>query len=165
MTTPSFSVLYTDWLVKKLSELITLYSNPNIALRLSVDPGGCHGFEYKTSLTTLPSPLKVTTLPDEAPPALNTSSGDPNAMPSPLPPGVEPLTAQETEVKLEENDTVFVTNGSPSVRVVMDTQSLDLLKFGKVDFINDLMGSQFKVVDNPNASSSCGCGTSFDIKD
>lgn len=46
----------------------------------------------------------------------------------------------------------------------MDGPSLDLLKGSKVDFTMELIGSQFKITDNPYASSSCGCGTSFDIK-
>ena len=36
------------------------------------------------------------------------------------------------------------------------------LPFTVVDFINDLLGSYFKV-SNPNASSTCGCGTSFSV--
>ena len=51
-----------------------------------------------------------------------------------------------------------------SARVVLDEPSLELLKGSKVDYTMELIGSQFKIVDNPAASSSCGCGTSFDIK-
>jgi len=47
-------------------------------------------------------------------------------------------------------------------RLVVDEVSLDLLAGAEVDFVEDLMGSYFKV-SNPNASSSCGCGTSFAI--
>lgn len=49
-------------------------------------------------------------------------------------------------------------------KVVMDLPSLELLEGSKVDFTMELIGSQFKIVDNPRASSSCGCGTSFDVK-
>lgn len=51
-----------------------------------------------------------------------------------------------------------------TARVVMDEPSLDLLKGSKVDYTMELIGSQFKISDNPLATSSCGCGTSFDIK-
>lgn len=61
-----------------------------------------------------------------------------------------------------EEDTVF--EGRDNTKVVMDEPSLELLKGSKVDYTMELIGSQFKVVDNPLASSSCGCGTSFDIK-
>lgn len=66
--------------------------------------------------------------------------------------------------KLGEDDTVFATDDGSGAKVVMDGPSLDLLKGSKVDFTMELIGSQFKIVDNPLATSSCGCGTSFDIK-
>ena len=53
---------------------------------------------------------------------------------------------------------------SPGARIVMDEPSLELLKGSIVDCTMELIGSRFKVVGNPAASSSCGCGTSFDIK-
>lgn len=55
-----------------------------------------------------------------------------------------------------------LAEGKP--KVVMDEPSLELLKGSKIDFTQELIGSQFKIVDNPRASSSCGCGTSFDVK-
>ena len=48
--------------------------------------------------------------------------------------------------------------------VVMDSASLELLKGSTIDFTQELIGSQFKIVGNPRATSSCGCGTSFDIE-
>lgn len=62
------------------------------------------------------------------------------------------------------DDTVFEASDGSSAKVVMDEPSLELLKGSKVDYTMELIGSQFKVVGNPAASSSCGCGTSFDIK-
>lgn len=47
-------------------------------------------------------------------------------------------------------------------QVVMDQASLELLSGSVVDFTTELIGSQFKV-NNPRATSNCGCGTSFDI--
>lgn len=46
--------------------------------------------------------------------------------------------------------------------VVVDPASLDLLAGGQLDYVDKLMGSYFAVV-NPNATSACGCGTSFSI--
>lgn len=60
----------------------------------------------------------------------------------------------------DAEDTVFEDGGA---RVVMDSTSLDLLRGSKVDYTMELIGSQFKIVDNPKATSSCGCGTSFDV--
>lgn len=62
------------------------------------------------------------------------------------------------------DDTVFEAGDGSGAKVVMDESSLELLKGSKVDYTMELIGSQFKVVGNPAASSSCGCGTSFDIK-
>jgi iron-sulfur cluster assembly 2 len=71
----------------------------------------------------------------------------------------------EPSSKLDEaEDTVFeATNEqSSAARVVMDQPSLELLTGSTVDYTTELIGSQFKV-NNPRATSNCGCGTSFDI--
>lgn len=54
-------------------------------------------------------------------------------------------------------DVVIERDGA---RLVIDTTSLDLLKGSEVDYGESLMEAGFKV-NNPNATSSCGCGTSF----
>jgi len=48
------------------------------------------------------------------------------------------------------------------VKLVVDPLSLQYLSGAEVDFIDDLMGTRF-VVNNPNASTTCGCGASFGI--
>ena len=48
------------------------------------------------------------------------------------------------------------------VTMVIDTVSLDLLAGSTIDFVEDLMGSAFSVT-NPNATSTCGCGSSFSV--
>lgn len=96
-------------------------SNPNLALRVTVQSGGCHGFQYLMSLTNFAS--------------ISTSE-----------------------------DTVFEAGDGTGAKVVMDEPSLELLKGSSVDYTMELIGSQFKIVGNPAATSSCGCGTSFDIK-
>ena len=47
-------------------------------------------------------------------------------------------------------------------RVLVDPASLDLLAGAELDFVDKLMGAHF-TVRNPNATSACGCGTSFSI--
>ncbi|KAK7701408.1 [4Fe-4S] proteins maturation [Botryosphaeria dothidea] len=103
----------------RLKQIMTQDKNPDLALRITVESGGCHGFQYLMSLTNL------------------------------------------SEISQEE-DTVF--EGPDGAKIVLDEPSLELLKGSKVDYTMELIGSQFKIVDNPAASSSCGCGTSFDIK-
>ena len=44
--------------------------------------------------------------------------------------------------------------------IVIDKDSLDMLKGSQVDFSNELIGSSFKI-SNPKTKSSCGCGVSF----
>jgi len=46
--------------------------------------------------------------------------------------------------------------------VVVDPVSLDFLKGAEIDFVDEMIGAAFKV-NNPNATASCGCGTSFSI--
>ncbi|MEO6389180.1 MAG: iron-sulfur cluster insertion protein ErpA [Croceibacterium sp.] len=82
-------------------------------LRLSVEGGGCSGFQYKFDLT------------DTA----------------------------------EADDSVSETDG---VRLVVDPISLDLIAGSTVDYVESLGGSAFKV-ENPQAASGCGCGSSFGI--
>ena len=60
---------------------------------------------------------------------------------------------------LKKNDKVFKFS---KIQVVIDPISLGFLKGSQLDFVNDMIGSYFKI-SNPNASSTCGCGTSFSI--
>lgn len=49
------------------------------------------------------------------------------------------------------------------VRVVIDEISIDYLRGATIDYVDNVMGSGFKI-ENPNAVSSCGCGSSFRTK-
>ena len=49
-----------------------------------------------------------------------------------------------------------------AARVLIDPVSLDFLAGSEIDFTDDLIGQAFKV-NNPNATASCGCGTSFSV--
>jgi iron-sulfur cluster assembly accessory protein len=49
-------------------------------------------------------------------------------------------------------------------KIVIDVTSLSLVKGAKLVFQDELIGQAFKLVENPNAGSSCGCGTSFEVK-
>lgn len=57
------------------------------------------------------------------------------------------------------DDVTFERDGA---RLVVDEVSLELLAGSEIDFIEDLMGAYFSI-SNPNATSSCGCGSSFSI--
>lgn len=66
------------------------------------------------------------------------------------------------EITLDEathDDLVLESDGE---RVVVDIISLPFLANATIDFTEELIGARF-VIDNPNATSSCGCGTSFSM--
>ena len=56
-----------------------------------------------------------------------------------------------------EGDSIFVDRG---VRIVVDKMSLPLLQGSQIDYVENMMGGGFSV-NNPNATSACGCGSSF----
>lgn len=113
-------------------------ANPNLALRIRVESGGCHGFQYLMSLVTIPG---------QDAQEWSSIVGEDDSILQYYPDDVDP----DAE-----------SRGGP--RIILDEPSLQLLKGSKIDFTKELIGSQFKVIDNPYATSSCGCGTSFDIK-
>ena len=57
------------------------------------------------------------------------------------------------------DDTLLQQGG---INLVVDSMSLPYLAVAKLDYSEDLNGSRF-YVDNPNASSTCGCGNSFSV--
>lgn len=58
-----------------------------------------------------------------------------------------------------EDDIVVERDGAV---VVVDSVSLTFLEGSEIDYVTDLIGSSFQVK-NPNATASCGCGTSFSV--
>ena len=58
-----------------------------------------------------------------------------------------------------DDDIVFTAHG---VDVVVDDTSIELIDHAELDYVQDSMGSYFAVT-NPNATASCGCGTSFSV--
>ncbi|MBS3110395.1 iron-sulfur cluster assembly accessory protein [Candidatus Woesearchaeota archaeon] len=63
----------------------------------------------------------------------------------------------EFENKETKEDKVLKENG---VKIIIDNESLKMIKGSKLDFVDTLQGSGFKIT-NPNAVDSCGCGQSF----
>lgn len=58
-----------------------------------------------------------------------------------------------------DDDLVLQRDGAT---IVIDPISLPFLEGSEIDFVDDLMGQSFQIK-NPNATASCGCGTSFSI--
>ena len=66
------------------------------------------------------------------------------------------------DIRLDDaapDDLVLERDGA---KVLVDPVSLPFLQNAVIDFTDELIGARF-VVENPNATSSCGCGTSFSI--
>ena len=104
------SLVIDDSAVKRIEELRTAQSKDALMLRVTVEGGGCSGFQYKLELT------------------------------------------EDTS----DQDEVFENT------VITDDISLPFLDGSVVKFEKGLIGSEFKI-DNPNAVSGCGCGTSFSV--
>ncbi len=58
-----------------------------------------------------------------------------------------------------DDDLVFSAKG---ITVLVDDMSISFLEHAELDYVEELVGSYF-VVNNPNATANCGCGTSFSI--
>ncbi|GME93792.1 hypothetical protein B5S28_g829 [[Candida] boidinii] len=102
----------------KLNSIAKDENNPSVALRIKVESGGCHGFQYNLDLSDM------------------------------------------KEYKPDEGDSVFTRDGA---NILIDKMSLEILRDSKIDYATEMIGSQFKVVDSPYTTSSCGCGSSFDF--
>lgn len=113
------SVGLTDACVSRLQAL-TKQRDGTVILRVTVDAGGCSGFQYNFKLEDWPS----------------------------LP----------TEASMKGEDVLIARDGAA---VIVDTLSLEYLAGSKVDYLEEMISSSFRVVDNPNSEASCGCGTSF----
>lgn len=61
--------------------------------------------------------------------------------------------------EVNEDDTLVLKNG---VTVLVDSMSVQYLTGAEIDYTEGLSGSQF-VIRNPNASTTCGCGSSFSV--
>ncbi len=112
MVTLAPDITLTPAAAARVAAIAARQGKPAI-LRLSVDGGGCSGFQYKFGFA-------------------DAADGD---------------------------DTVAEHDG---VRLVVDPISLDLVRGASVDYVESLGGAAFRV-ENPQAASGCGCGSSFSV--
>ncbi len=104
------NVIVTDRAARRIGEILGR-EPAGTMLRVSVEGGGCSGFQYKF----------------------------------------------DTDTSRTDDDIVIEKSGAT---VLIDPVSLDYMAGSEIDFVDDLIGSSFKV-NNPKATASCGCGTSF----
>ena len=107
------TVGFTDSASIKVKTLVEEEKNPALKLRVTVDGGGCSGFQYGFAFD---------------------------------------------EVVIDD-DTVIEKNGAT---MLVDVTSMQYLNGSEVDYLEGLEGARF-VVNNPNAKSTCGCGSSFSV--
>lgn len=105
----------SDSAIKRIREIKTKKDNQDKFLRITVDSGGCNGFQYLFDMDSV-----------------------------------------------KKNDDIAVFYDQDFSLIITDDVSKQFLEGCKLDFINELGGSYFKI-DNPNASSKCGCGSSFSV--
>jgi iron-sulfur cluster assembly accessory protein len=105
-------VILTETAARRIREVMAGEAQGG-KLRVSVDGGGCSGFQYVF--------------------------------------GIEPSAAPD--------DIIIEREGAA---VLIDPVSFGLLSGSTIDFVDDLVGQTFRIT-NPNATSSCGCGTSFSL--
>ncbi|KAA1478320.1 hypothetical protein DENSPDRAFT_788006 [Dentipellis sp. KUC8613] len=110
----------TDRAAERLRAVAEKQGNPDAALRISVESGGCHGYQYKIELT---------------------------------------------QKERWPDDYHFTHPTIKPSNIYVDAISLGLMKGSTVDFATELIGSSFRVTDNPLAKDAgCGCGVSWEPK-
>ena len=68
---------------------------------------------------------------------------------------------------VQDDDMVITqscSNGDDSVQLLIDSMSYQYLQEAEIDYVQGIQGEQF-VIRNPNAKTTCGCGSSFSIDD
>lgn len=69
--------------------------------------------------------------------------------------------------EINEDDTIVIqhcSDGISSVKLLVDSMSYQYLHDAEIDYVQGIQGEQF-VIRNPNAKTTCGCGSSFSIAD
>jgi iron-sulfur cluster insertion protein len=131
----SESLIFTDHAAAKVWELIREEGNFNLKLRVYVTGGGCSGFQYGFTF-------------DES------VAMDDTIISKSI---KKPLHDEK------EGDDGSEGEGSVSVELLVDPLSLQYLMGAEIDYKEDIEGEQF-IIRNPNAETTCGCGSSFTVK-
>ena len=66
------------------------------------------------------------------------------------------------ENKINEDDIIIFESDDKGIKFVTDDISIKYMKNAEIDWKEDISGSTF-IINNPNATANCGCGTSFSI--
>lgn len=125
------SITMTESAVNKVWALIQEEANFQLKLRVFITGGGCSGFQYGFTFDEVINP-DDTVITKQLKKKGNEAEGD----------------------EEEEGE------GSGTVQLLIDPMSLAYLVGVEIDYKSDLSGEQF-IIRNPNAKTTCGCGSSF----
>lgn len=126
-------LIFTDRAAAKVWELIKEEENFELKLRVYITGGGCSGFQYGFT-------FDETIQPDDT---------------------VITKLLKNILKKIEEDEDTESDSGS-AVQLLIDPMSLQYLMGAEIDYKEDIEGEQF-IIRNPNAKTTCGCGSSFEI--
>lgn len=129
------SIVFTDAAAKKVYSLILEEDNPKLNLRVFITGGGCSGFQYGFTFDEVINPDDLV--------IEKVLSGD-----------------DSEDDDGGGGDGSGECGGSAIVRLLVDPMSFQYLAGATIDYREDVNGSQF-VIKNPNAKTTCGCGSSF----
>jgi Fe-S cluster assembly iron-binding protein IscA len=142
LSRPRYSITLTDRAIEKVTQLLEK-EKPGVALRVSVEPGGCSGLRYQLFFTDEYAKI----LAED--PAGSTGPGFPES-------GDEEQEIQRAAmIKAGE---LVVWFGE--FAVLINKMSGPYLAGAEIDY-HDTVEKQGFTIDNPNAQGSCGCGSSF----
>jgi iron-sulfur cluster assembly accessory protein len=78
---------------------------------------------------------------------------------------IEPIVTQSLpDLKGDAGDQTDLVFDAHGATVKVDRISYNFIRGAQVDYVDELISSSFRILDNPNSESSCGCGTSFSAK-
>ncbi|SJM87506.1 related to Iron-sulfur assembly protein 2 [Zygosaccharomyces bailii] len=133
--------------------LETIYKDSREVLRVKVESGGCHGFQYNLKLIPDSQIQRLIADLEKGNKQNRTETDQHNA-------------GEDEEFEdddFEQNkDVIFVLPGS-GAKVVLDESTLKILNKTTLTYTTELIGSTFKIAGG-NMKSSCGCGSSFDVE-
>jgi iron-sulfur cluster assembly protein len=135
-------VIVTDTAAREIATIIDQQGldADKVRLRVGVKGGGCSGFSYVLDLTEAQKDTDELWEYNFA---------------------LAPKKAAKEAGSASETSSVAVAEGEPfTLRVICDPKSYLYLNGTTIDFKDELMGRGF-VFNNPNATTSCGCGSSF----
>jgi iron-sulfur cluster assembly protein len=147
-------VTVTETAARRIDQIIAEhgFDPANMKLRVGVKGGGCSGFNYTLDLT------EVQKDSDEA--WTFTHTRTPRVSTAALGEGEGGGEGEAAGGESGGTATATGTSEEFSVTVVCDPKSYLYLNGTTIDYKDEIMGSGF-VFNNPNATSSCGCGSSF----